>query len=896
MATNRQKNKYCSFANLKNESDVEQFLIVPLLAELGYTSDYLETKATIRQAMIGKGKKRRAYVPDYLAYLTPRKDKPVLIIDAKHPNQSAHEGVEDAQLYASVIRRRMSAPKPDQYCMGINGHELIVKHYDSDSILFQLAFPDLVDGNLTWRAFCKAMNREAVAHAAAQTESPFEFRKPEVGEIRALFEVCHDVIWKREFESPVPAFWEFCKLMFIKLHADRLIHADQELQALLSSGQPLPADRVPFSTHYIDRSTSPSNPNPIATNFETVRNELEAQILTGEKKRIFDTDEHLNLEPLTIRRVVGLLQHHDLIRIDEDLNGRLFQTFLSATMRGKQLGQFFTPRTVVDFMCDLAELTITNKPPYGPLVLDACCGTGGFLIEAMAKMTGQLKHGRLAKLLSEREKKKIEKAIKDERLFGIDAGKDPPVARIARINMYLHGDGGSRIFSADALDKRVGILPTTSPELKRELGQLRTLITGDARLRFDVVLTNPPFSMKKEAREADQRDILEEYEAAYKYNSKGIRRLRPSLKSNVMFLERYRDLLRVGGRLITVIDESVLNTTSDADHRERLFRHFYVRAIISLPQNAFSEAGANVKTSILVLDLKDGPSGDQPSTFYGRSANIGYKGSRINENLSDLPEVLKAALEFQRSGKIAETPKSHWTDRTRFFAAKLAEPRGRMDSEWHDPRHEEMEKRLQSIAKEKGYIVQTLGGQSGLCELIRGKSAEEYVSQGVPIVKVRNVTGEGIDWDTDFVLKLSYDNSPRSHLHKGDVLVTTTGLGTIGRIDLLETGQPCLTDAHVTNLRLRSPRKISPDFLVHYLRSPLGQMQMERYTVGCTGQTELNDSDLARVKVIYPADPGDQETVLSEAKRYEEAAKAAREEHQRNRSLSRTEFERLLGL
>ena len=89
---------------------------------------------------------------------------------------------------------------------------------------------------------------------------------------------------------------------------------------------------------------------------------------------------------------------------------------------------------------------------------------------------------------------------------------------------------------------------------------------------------------------------------------------------------------------------------------------------------------------------------------------------------------------------------------------------------------------------------------------------------------------------------------------------------------------------------------LSLDFIVHYLRSPLGQMQMERYTVGCTGQTELNDNDLEKAKVIYPAEADKQKEVLREAKRFEEAARQAREQYLKNRSLSRTEFERLLGL
>jgi type I restriction enzyme M protein len=889
-------NKFCKLRNLRSESDVEQNFIVRLLDDLGFTEDYRETKASLTLATIDKGKRRRRYVPDYVCYLDSDHTRPVLVVDAKIPTGNVMEGVEDAQLYASVMRRSLKGdPKPEQFCIGSTGVATVVLHYDSNVPRHSLSFGDFTDGNERFEGFKAELSRSSSTYRAISGANDFNFTKPDIKTVRALFEACHDVIWKREFESPVPAFWEFCKLMFIKLHEDRNLHTNAKLKPLLQAGQPLPISQVMFSVDYLDRVTNDSNPNPVATIFETIRDQLESQVLSGEKKRIFDSDERLGLAPLTIRRVVELLEHHDLIQIDEDLNGRLFQTFLSATMRGKQLGQFFTPRTVVDFMCNLADLRVTREAPYAPLVLDACCGTGGFLIEAMAHLTKQLKDGPLASLLSAREKQRIERAIKDDRLIGIDAGKDPPVARIARINMYLHGDGGSRIYFADALDKQVRIPATTSPEHKGELRQLHALFVGPTAIQADVVLTNPPFSMKKEKKEKDQEEILKEYTSAY-VQKHGARKLRSSLKSNVMFLERYRDLLRPGGVLLTVIDESVLNTVSAADHRESLFNHFYIRAIISLPQDAFVDAGANVKTSVLFLERKEEPSQDQPVTFYGRSNNIGYKGARLNEDLSDLPAILAEFRKFQRTGRIASTVKSHWTDRTQFFGVRLTSPTGRLDVEWHDPRHAEMDLRLEQIATDKGYAVRTLGGNEGLCTFVSGKGSSEYVSEGVPILKVRNVTGEGINWVTDYVLPSFYAENPSSYLRRGDVLVTSTGLGTIGRVDLLDVDGQCMTDGHISTLRLRAARTMDPDFLVHYLRSPLGQMQIERYTVGCTGQTELNDTDLVKLKVIFPQNATEQFAVLKEAKRYEEAANRLREEQLRNRALSRTEFERLLGL
>lgn len=889
-------NKYCKLRNLRNESDVEQNFVVSLLDDLGFTEDYRRSKSKLSSVKIGKARSRRTYVPDWVCYLDKSHKQPVLIVDAKSPSESAEDGAADAQLYAAVLRRTLSAPKPDQFCLGSNGHQTVVWHYDTATPRHGLEFGDFEDGNAAYEALTADLRRTSTTHRTHLASNDFVFKKPNVNVVRALFEACHKVIWKSEFKSPVPAFWEFCKLMFIKLHEDAKLHGDPKLKPLLQAGSPLPLHKVVFSVDYLERVTNSSNPNPIAAIFETIRDNLEAQVLSGDKKRIFESNERLTLAPQTIRRVVELLEHHDLIQIDEDLNGRLFQTFLSATMRGKDLGQFFTPRTVVDFMCDIADLRVTKTPPYAPLVLDACCGTGGFLIEAMAKLTRQLKDGPLARTLTERELKKIDKAIKDTRLIGVDAGKDPPVARIARINMYLHGDGGSRVYSADALDKKVRVPPAVNPELRGELHQLKELFSGEAPLDADVVLTNPPFSMSKEAKEPDQRAIMNEYGCAFAVDPKGKKRLRSSINSNVLFLERYRDLLRVGGKLITVIDESVLNTSSAAPHRRDLFRHFYIRAVFSLPQDSFSDAGANAKTSVLFLERKDKPSDDQPVTFFGRSENIGYRAAKLDESASDLPDVLAAFHEFQRTGVAPVVPKTHWTDKSRFYAARLTDPSARIDFEWHDPRHDEMNRRLQDIARDRGYAVCELAGDDGVCSLIQGKTSPTYVSDGVPILKVRNITGEGIDWKTDYVLDDFFNAHPRSHLERGDVLVTTTGLGTIGRADLLNEDIDCMADGHVTALRLTNPRKMEPDFLMHYLRSPLGQMQMERYTVGYTGQRELNDSDLARLLITFPHDREAQDTVALAAQRHDDAALRARREHQENRKLARTEFERLLGL
>ena len=96
--------------------------------------------------------------------------------------------------------------------------------------------------------------------------------------------------------------------------------------------------------------------NPVDTMlFERLRNDIEHDIQLRKKKRIFEKGERIRLRADTIKDVARRLEHYDLFGIDEDLNGRLFETFLSATMRGRELGQFFTPRSIVKMIVRLAD-------------------------------------------------------------------------------------------------------------------------------------------------------------------------------------------------------------------------------------------------------------------------------------------------------------------------------------------------------------------------------------------------------------------------------------------------------------------------------------------------------------------------------------------------------------
>ena len=160
--------------------------------------------------------------------------------------------------------------------------------------------------------------------------------------------------------------------------------------------------------------------------------------------------------------------------------------------------------------------------------------------------------------LSMKEKQEIKKNIAENCIWGIDAARDPALARIARMNMFLHGDGGSKIFQLDSLDKNITVEEDAdSLELRSEKKEFRDAISG-CNGYFDLALTNPPFAAEYKCSEPSDLALLKDYSIAHRPDGNGISSLRGTVRSSVLFIERYYDILKPGGSLITVLDDGIL--------------------------------------------------------------------------------------------------------------------------------------------------------------------------------------------------------------------------------------------------------------------------------------------------------------------------------------------------
>ncbi|MFC2011301.1 class I SAM-dependent DNA methyltransferase [Chloroflexota bacterium] len=131
--------------------------------------------------------------------------------------------------------------------------------------------------------------------------------------------------------------------------------------------------------------------------------------------------------------------------------GSAYEVLGQLSGKDTKAGQFFTPENIVRFMVMLADLKSDD------VVLDFACGTARFLIYAMYDMIAKVSGGNTAIK---------EKHIKEKQLYGTDY--DPYVAKLSKMNMYIHGDGKTNIQDKNGL----------------------LLYTMDGQI--DAILTNPP--------------------------------------------------------------------------------------------------------------------------------------------------------------------------------------------------------------------------------------------------------------------------------------------------------------------------------------------------------------------------------------------------------------------
>lgn len=182
--------------------------------------------------------------------------------------------------------------------------------------------------------------------------------------------------------------------------------------------------------------------------------------------------------------------------------------------------------------------------------------------------------------------------------------------------------------------------------------------------------------------------------------------------------------------------------------------------------------------------------------------------------------------------------------------------------------------------------------------IIRGEQPQ-YAEDGIIVIKTVDLKNRCIDYKS--CLKTSkefFDTVPNAHLKKSDILISSTGYVSIGKVDVYDRDESAMVDGHVSIVRIIDG--YDPYFIAYFLRSHLGMIQFEKWWTGSSGQIEVQPTDLGTFVI-----PDNTEKGIPLRRQIEIANKVTKEligisklEEQKNELLKKAKlkFEQLLGL
>jgi type I restriction enzyme M protein len=371
------------------------------------------------------------------------------------------------------------------------------------------------------------------------------------------FKRCHDYLYGNQSMRGDRAFWQLLNLIFCKIH-DEAQSRRKFFVGATEANDKAGQERIAQRIHEI---------------FEEVK--------TGAYKDVFEGNEKIELNERALAYVAGELSRYSLLSTDTDAKGMAYEAITSTTLK-RERGQFFTPRNVIRMMVEMAN------PHPGQTILDPACGSGGFLVVALAHH-----RARLLEALGvpkgappvPKELKAIEARLKQyarECLYGIDV--DPDLRKAARMNMVMNNDGHGNIFAMNSLE--FGVHGKEAEDWKAFKKR------GGGHGQFDFVFTNPPFGSKIPVSDPD---VLQTFDLGHQWSrvrgggwQKG--KLLKKVPPEILFIEACWKFLRPGtGVMAIVLPNGILGNPGETMEAVRwwMLQNMELLASVDLPGEAF---------------------------------------------------------------------------------------------------------------------------------------------------------------------------------------------------------------------------------------------------------------------------------------------------------------------
>ena len=519
------------------EEIVRQLWVYKLIHQYDYRDDEIDLEKSVQF-----GTEVGTKAADIIVYTDAAKETPKIIVECKKPKRK--DGIEQLKSY-----------------MNAKGAPVAVWSNGSDSIILYRPYPKEFDDTL-FDIPKRGQQPKDVLEAKKtllQLRREFNFKKI----IQDLEELVLADSGKDEFN-------EIFKLIFAKIWDEKEAQENKKRNKTVEFSKAIDPD---ITYDRINRLF---------------------QEACKEWPGIFKEGEDIELAKRHLQVCVGPIEGVRLMGSNLRVMDDAFE-YLLPTEAKKKKGQFFTPRHVVE-MC----VRMLN-PKQNEYVMDPACGSGGFLLHAMDWCYP-------ARDNETRELRKFKYASKY--LWGVDF--ETRAAKTSRALMLIAGDGHTNIFGPDvsSLDPKTWYETASGQALMHGLRQAKlvgkkipeseTLKDDDHawdyfdELKFDVILTNPPF-----AGEMKDRKMLIHYDLA-KPALKRARDKAPKEERDVLFIERVLKMLKPGGRAAIVLPQGKFNNSSLAFIREWILKNARLLAVVGLHPNTF-KPHTGTKTSVMLF-------------------------------------------------------------------------------------------------------------------------------------------------------------------------------------------------------------------------------------------------------------------------------------------------------
>ena len=406
-------------------------------------------------------------------------------------------------------------------------------------------------------------------------------RKPANESLVKTFKRCHNYIYGNEGKKKT-AFWELLNLIFCKLYDEKQRYASTSNSY-----------RRRFWVGVKEQNT-PEGQAAVARRIKDIFQDLKGDSMYQD---VFDGTEAITLSDRGLAYVASELAKYSFLDATVDVKGTAYETIVSNTLK-QEAGQFFTPRNVIKCMVEMLD------PDENTRVLDPACGSGGFIVMVLdhvrrkitKKLYPDLSGIRLEAKYNSPEVNDLVKEYAEKMIFGFDF--DPDLKKAARMNMVMAGDGHANIFNINSLEYPEGqlpdvqlVAPAVMKSIRNSKDKLFSFATADnnARGKFDMVFTNPPFGAKVEV----DPSTVEKYELGRMGNK----------APEVLFIEAVYEFLKPGGKAGIVVPDGILGNPNMEQVRVWILKHFHLLASVDLPVETFLPQ-VGVQASLIFLQKK----------------------------------------------------------------------------------------------------------------------------------------------------------------------------------------------------------------------------------------------------------------------------------------------------